>query len=146
MDYKDRDFLRAMVLEIEGRFPSVMAGFDGFTEAFLGGEQDGFLSVEVFNVSEESYEELLGFCEGKAKRHFLNGGAFVVFNLWSEEETHLHFQHIVSRILLQRYRASILGSRYELRRYFDSVVPSPVRITPLEESHCVGGQTFARAA
>ena len=146
MDYKDRDFLGDMVLEIEERFPSVMAGFDGFTEAFLGREQDGFLSVEVFNVSEESYEEVLSFCEGKAKKHFLNGGAFVVFNLWSVEETDEHFRRTVAEMIQQRYRKNVLGPGYLLRGYLGLPAASRVSITSGEDSRNVGARTFARAA
>ena len=92
MTDRDRFFLAKLCTELNQRFPGVSAGFEGFVSLYLGGERDGFLLVEVFNVPENQMESVLKFGESLTHDHVMAGGAFVTLNLWTPEETQESFQ------------------------------------------------------
>lgn len=98
MTKKDRAFLKALCAEIEERFPNVLAAFEGFVTSYLGGEADGFLTLEVFNVPEEQRAEIRSFGESRALEHLMSGGGFVVASLWDAEETARLFSDDILKI------------------------------------------------
>ncbi len=96
----DRKFMMTLCGKLEAAFASISAGFEGFVSPHLGGERDGFLVVEVFNVPEEQMEEVLGFGERLAYDHLMAGGGFVTLSPWTPEETRQHFPNDLLRINL----------------------------------------------
>lgn len=92
MTDRDRLFLANLCTELNRRFPGVSAGFEGFVSPYLGGDCDGFLLVEIFNVPENQMESVLKFGESLTRAHLMAGGAFVTLNLWTPEDTQASFQ------------------------------------------------------
>ncbi len=93
MTDQDREFLTRLCAHLEERFPGVVAAHEGFVKPYLGGDRDGFLVVEVFNVPEDQMEEVLREGEALTYEHLMKGGGFATFSLWTPEETRQHFQH-----------------------------------------------------
>ena len=89
---EEREFLYEVCDRLEKQFRGVKAAFEGFVTPWLGGERDGFLVVEVFNVAAANMEAVLRWGEALASRHLDQDGAFVVFSLWTPEETTKYFQ------------------------------------------------------
>ncbi len=91
MTEEDRRFLTRLCAQLEEHFPNVIAGFEGFAHSYLGGERDGFLAIEVFNVTVGQADELQRMEEDLTEKHFLGGGALVAVSTWTPEETREHF-------------------------------------------------------
>jgi hypothetical protein len=107
MTNHDREFLLEVCDSLEREFPGVKAAFEGFVTPWLGGERDGFLVVEVFNVAAANMEAVLRLGEALASRHLDQDGAFVVFSLWTREETAQYFEADVEEL---RRRPEGLGA------------------------------------
>jgi hypothetical protein len=88
----DRAFVEKLCVDLEAKFSGVTAAHEGFKSSYLGGERDGFLVVEVFNVPDGRIEEVLRAGEALAFEHLMKGGGFVTFSLWTPEETTKYFQ------------------------------------------------------
>ena len=108
---QDRDFMRRLCRELDARFPGVKAAFEEFLSPDLGGERDGFLVVEVFNVPQAESEAVLEAAEAMAYDHLLAGGAFITLSLWTPEETQQHFAEEVAH----QYRLMTLKSDIAIR-------------------------------
>ncbi len=98
MTAKDRAFLIDLCAALTKQFPHVTAGFEGFAAGYLGGEQDGFLTVEVFGVPEGDLETVLTFGEQLTGEHLMAGGTFVIIRPWTVEETEASFSAEVARL------------------------------------------------
>ena len=96
----DRKFLSQLCNELEATSPGVVAGFEGFVTSHLGDAGDGFLVVEVFNVSPDKADDVLQFAEARARTYFDQGGGIISFGVWTQEETQTHFKQDVEAIRL----------------------------------------------
>jgi len=113
MTDQDREFLESLCAHLEEWFPGVTAGFEGLVTPYLGGERDGFLVVEAFNVPGDRLEEVLCAGEALAFEHLEKGGAFVTFSLWTPGETREHFLEDVAaqrRERLRRLVSTVYGT------------------------------------
>lgn len=112
MTEQEREFVLGLCSKLEEHFPGVMATFEGFITPWLGGEDDGFLTIEVFNVSEDDMEAVLCLAEDLARTRLAGEGSFITFSLWTPEETQEHFLEDVAAVRRERL-SKLVSTVYE---------------------------------
>ena len=89
--------IRRICTQVEERFPSIVAEFEKLPAPYLGGEHDGCITVELFDVTDGERDDVLRYANQLGIQHLMAGGKGIVFSDWTPEETEEYFGHAFLR-------------------------------------------------
>ncbi len=70
----------------------ISSGFDDMEVGYLGGDEDGYITLEVFNVPETKYAEVQEFIERLTCNRIMEYKTPIVASIWIKGETREYFR------------------------------------------------------
>ena len=96
--HRQKQVLDRTCREIMARFPGITAAYEGFTSPTLDLFEDGMITVHVFDVPDDKYDDTCRFAFDVTTRASVETNVPVTFSLWDVEETETYFREDVERL------------------------------------------------